>query len=279
MILQRRLHSIKLLCLAVLVAACNDTPPANTASSSAIADDMVVPAIMSYDIVNQYPHDPSAFTEGLQYRDGFLFEGTGQYGESEVRKVELTTGKVLQSSKMEPRYFGEGITILNGKIYQLTYREGKGFVYNLETLKQESSFTCPTQEGWGMTNNGTHLIFDDGGNVLYFLDPTNYTIVKRLEVTDERGPVNNINELELINGFIYANQWQTELILKIDTTTGKVVARADLASLRQRAGIPAPNGRVKSPEVLNGIAYDKEGNRIFVTGKNWPKLFEIRLSN
>ena len=237
------------------------------------------PAAISYDIINEYPHDPTAFTEGLEYKDGYLYESTGQYGSSDIRKVDLKTGKVLQSTGMGAEFFGEGLTILNGKIYQLTYREGKGFIYDLKTLKQERTFHFNTAEGWGMTNNGAYLIFDDGTNVLHYIDPTTFKEVKTLAVTDEHGPVNNINEPEMIHGFIYANQWQTDLLLKIDTTTGHVVGRADLGNLRQRAGIPPPSGKRNGPDVLNGIAYDATTNRIFITGKNWPKLFEIKLDN
>ena len=267
---------------AILAAACNNgnkTVPAASDNANAAASAVSVPAVISYDIINEYPHDPRAFTEGLEYKDGDLYESTGQYGYSDIRMVDLKTGKVLLSKNMEPQYFGEGLTILNGKIYQLTYREGKGFVYDLATLKLLSTFTFTASEGWGMTNNGRYLIFDDGTNVLHYVDPNSYTEVKQLTVTDEHGPVNEINEPEMIHGFIYANQWQTDLILKIDTATGRVVGRADLGSLRQRAGISAPTGRKNGPDVLNGIAYDAATNRIFITGKNWPKLFEVRLDN
>jgi len=265
----------------LLLAACNsgNKPASAPASDNSAAASINVPATLSYNIVNIYPHDPGAFTEGLEFKDGYLYESTGQYGASDIRKVDLKTGKVLASNNMEPEYFGEGLTILNGKIYQLTYREGKGFVYDLKTLKKERSFTINTAEGWGMTNNGTYLIFDDGTNVLHYIDPNTFKEVKKLAVTDEHGPVNEINEPEMIHGFIYANQWQTDLLLKIDTLTGRVVARADLNNLRQIGGIPAPSGRRNAPDVLNGIAYDTATNRIFITGKNWPKLFEIHLDN
>lgn len=276
---QQKRWSSALLLAAMLIAACNDAPEKSTATAPPEATDVVVPAVISYNIVNQYPHDTKAFTEGLEFKDGFLYESIGQYEKSDIRKVDLTTGKVLQSTKMDDKYFGEGLTILNGKIYQLTYREGKGFVYDFATLKQESSFPFHTQEGWGMTNNGTHLIFCDGGSTLYFTDPATSKVVKQLAVTDERGPVNEINELELIKGYIYANQWRADIILKIDTLTGKVVGRADLSAIRQQAGIPPFSGREDGPDVLNGIAYDAATNRIFITGKNWPKLFEVRLDN
>ncbi len=263
----------------VFAAACNNEPKPPTAVSNADSSAIPLPSIMSYDIINEYPHDPAAFTEGLEYKDKVLYESTGQYGFSDIRKTNLKTGKIITSTKMEARYFGEGLTVLNGKVYQLTYREGKGFVYDAATLKLEKTFTFSAPEGWGMTNNGEYLIFDDGTNVLHYLDPNTFKEVKHLAVTDEHGPVNEINELELIHGYFYANQWQTDNILKIDTATGRVVARADLSNLRQRLGIPQPSGRLHAPDVLNGIAYDAATNRIFITGKNWPKVLEVKLDN
>lgn len=278
----KKFSGIAMLAATLAITACNNEKPAENAENSSATTtepDMNVPAAISYNIVNQYPHDPKAFTEGLEYRDGVLYESVGQYGESDIRKVDLATGKILQSTKMEDRYFGEGLTILNGKIYQLTYKEGKGMVYNLGTMKQESMFSFPAQEGWGLTNNGTHLIFSDGSNKIYFMDPTNQSIVKQLTVNDERGPVYRINELELINGFIYANIWQADVIVKIDTTTGRVAGRVDMNTIREQGGIPPNMNNEEMPETMNGIAFDAKGNRIFVTGKNWPKIFEVKLDN
>jgi glutamine cyclotransferase len=265
----------------LLFASCNNNGEKNTSNTAAPADttSMNIPTTISYDIVNEYPHDPTAFTEGLEFKDGILYESTGNYGHSDIRKTDVKKGKVLLSHKMDGRYFGEGLTLLNGKLYQLTYREGKGFVYDPATLREEGTFTFNTEEGWGMTNNGTDLIFDDGTNILHYIDPASFKEVKQLAVTDEHGPVNEINELELIHGYFYANQWKTENILKIDTATGHVVGRADLSSLRERAGIPGLSNDPRAPEVMNGIAYDAATNRIFITGKNWPKLIEIKLDN
>ena len=207
----------------LFLASCNNENKPLVTKETVDSSAVFVPAAISYNIVNEFPHDPLAFTEGLEYKDGFLYESIGQYRSSDVRKVDLKTGKVLLSQKMDARYFGEGLTILNGKIYQLTYREGKGFVYDLATLKQERTFTIEAPEGWGMCNNGSLLIFDDGSNLLHFIDPNTFKEIKRLAVTDEHGPVKEINELELMHGFLYANQWQTDLILKIDTSTGSVV--------------------------------------------------------
>ena len=277
-----RKYSTLLLAATLTITACKDEAVKEKETSTetpASESDLQVAAAISFNIVNQYPHDTHAFTEGLEYKDGILYESVGQYGQSDIRKTELATGKVLQSTKMDNRYFGEGMTILNDKIYQLTYREGKGFIYDAATLKQLSTFSFPTQEGWGMTNNGSQLIFSDGSNKIYFMDPASGQVVKQLSVTDEHGPVFRINELELINGFIYANQWQADVILKIDTTTGRLVARANMMAIRQQGGIPPSTGDESAPETMNGIAYDQKGNRIFVTGKNWPKIFEIRLDN
>ncbi|RYD55807.1 MAG: glutaminyl-peptide cyclotransferase [Sphingobacteriales bacterium] len=239
----------------------------------------MTPAI-PYQIVNEFPHDKAAFTEGLQYVDGSLYESTGEYGSSDIRKTELKTGKVLQSQKLDDKYFGEGLTVLNGKIYQLTYKEKTGFVYNQATLKQLQTFTFDTGEGWGMTNDGANIIYSDGTSKLYFLDPATLKEVKRIDVNDSYGSVTYINELEYIKGYIYANQWQTDFIYKIDPASGKVVGKADLRNLRERTGIPALGaGGEDGPEVMNGIAYDAAGNRIFITGKYWPKLFEIKLDN
>jgi glutamine cyclotransferase len=230
--------------------------------------------------VKEYPHDVTAFTEGLEYIDGHLYESVGHYGKSDIRKTELETGKIVKQQKMDAKYFGEGMTVLNDKIYQLTYQEKTGFVYDKESLKLLKTFTYNTKEGWGMTNDGTHLIYGDGETSLVFLDPATLTEVKRLTVTDQYGPVANVNELEYINGYIYANQWRTDLILKIDPANGEVIARSDLTDLRRVTGVPEPVLNDESaPEVFNGIAYDKTGNRIFVTGKNWPKVIEIKLDN
>jgi glutaminyl-peptide cyclotransferase len=280
-LLKRSNSILWLVALCSIIAACNNdtTPKKPINNEPPPSGDVSVPAVIAYDIIKEYPHDANAFTEGLEFREGILYESTGQYGQSDVRKVELNTGKVILSKKMEHGYFGEGLTVLNGKIYQLTYREGKGFVYDTATLKVEKTFAIASAEGWGITNNGTSLIYDDGGSVFHFIDPVTFKEHKQLKVTDEHGPVNELNEPELIHGFIYANQWKTELILKIDTATGKVVGRADLSNLRERAGIAPISNNGRGPDVLNGIAYDAANNKIYITGKNWPKLFEIRLDN
>ncbi len=265
----KSLYSLSALLL--LTISCDNNNSSNENNNKSVSDVVSTP-ILSVSVVNQYPHDVTAFTEGLEYINGYLYESTGRYGTSDIRKTNLQTGKVLIQQKMDNKYFGEGLTVLNGKIYQLTYREATGFVYDLVTLKQERTFTFNTPEGWGMTNDGKNLIFDDGSNVLHFIDPKSFAEVKRVEVTDEYGAVDNLNELEYIKGYIYANRWQTDMIIKIDPTTGKVVGKADLGVVRQLAGIPLPSGDESAPDVMNGIAYDSSTNRIFITGK-YPKSF------
>jgi glutamine cyclotransferase len=256
----------------LLLAACkdksNDTAEAGTEPTDSVSTEVAAPKLIAYSVVAEYPHDTKAFTEGLQFVDG----------SSELRKTDLKTGKVLEQKKLDSRYFGEGLTVLNGKIYQLTYKEKTGFVYDLKTMKQLQTFSFVNAEAWGLTNDGTSLIYTDGGSKLYFMDPATMQVTKQVEITDQYGPVLEVNELEFINGYIYANQWTRDLILKIDPATGKVMAIADMRDLRQRVGIPAtiPDDET-SPEVMNGIAYAQ--NRIFVTGKNWPKLLEVKLDN
>ncbi|MEZ5018381.1 MAG: glutaminyl-peptide cyclotransferase [Flavipsychrobacter sp.] len=276
-----RQYRIYILPLLLLAAACGSDPKPTESTNTPKEDTNPIPAPkhISYQLVNQYPHSPYAYTEGLQFVDGYLYEGTGQFGTSILTKNELETGKVLQQHKLENKYFGEGITVMGDKIYQLTYQAKTGFVYDKKTFKLLKTFSFDSKEGWGMTNDSTHIIYGDGTDQLYFLDPETLQKVKTIKVVDRYGPVSFINELEYIKGYIYANQWQTELILKIDPATGYVVGRADLKTLRQRTGIPAVSNNERAPEVLNGIAYDSKENRIFVTGKNWPKLFEIKLDN
>jgi glutamine cyclotransferase len=242
-----------------------------TASVSIMVKSDKEPKRLGYQIVNTYPHDKEAYTQGLFYYNGFLVESTGQQGQSSLRKVELKTGKILKSSNLERKYFGEGCALINGKIYQLTWTSRKGFIYDAETFSQIGTFDYPTQ-GWGLTTLSNHLVMSDGSNVLYFLEPENFSEVKRIEVYDNKGPVLQLNELEYIDGRIWANVYQTDKIVVIDPETGSVENEIDLSGLLKAAD--------KHPniDVLNGIAWDKENSRIFLTGKNWPKLFEIKVN-
>jgi glutamine cyclotransferase len=232
-----------------------------------------------YTLLKQYPHKTDAYTQGLQYVDGYMYECTGHYGESYVYKYELETGKILEEYKLDDKYFGEGLTVMGDKIYVITWREKTGLILDKKTFKLTGTFALETSEGWGLTNDSAYLVYSDGTPYLYFLDPATLKQVKRIEVRDQYGAVSNINELEYINGYIYANQYETDTILKIDPKTGRVIARSDLRNIRTQAGIPPRSYNEDMPEVLNGIAYDKENNRVFVTGKNWPKILEIKLDN
>jgi len=225
--------------------------------------------VYTYRIVRTYPHDPKAFTQGLVYYNGFLYEGTGLEGQSSLRKVELRTGRVLQIKKLAPELFGEGITLWQNKIYQLTWRNGICFVYDRNSFRSITEFRY-SGEGWGLTHDGAYLIMSDGSDTLTFRDPDTFAVVKRLQVRAEGVPVRNLNELEYIEGEIYANIWQTDMIARISPKTGEVVGWIDLSGLLSEE-------EANGADVLNGIAYDPKENRLFVTGKLWPKLFEIEL--
>ncbi len=260
----------------LMISSCSPAPEPGTGSSTETTE--TSPTSISYQVVKEYPHDAKAFTQGLVVYKNNLLEGTGQYGESNVRRVDITTGKVLQQTSNTKDIFGEGITILNGKLYQLTWQNNKGYVYDAASLKLEREFPVNT-EGWGLTNNGKELILSDGSSNLYFLDPLTLKETHRLGVFDNMGPKANINELEFIHGFVYGNVWQTDYIIKIDPASGKIVGRADLGDLRGKTGIPANGTAEGSPDVLNGIAWDSTSNKIYITGKYWPKLFEVKLDN
>ncbi|MBL7183292.1 MAG: glutaminyl-peptide cyclotransferase [Anaerolineae bacterium] len=224
----------------------------------------------TYKVVNAYPHDRTAFTQGLVFESGVLYEGTGLRGRSTLRRVELASGNVLQIRQLPDRLFGEGITVFRERIIQLTWQSGVGFVYDKNGFELLEEFHYPT-EGWGLTHNGKHLIMSDGTSTLRFLDPETLGEIGRIEVRDEHGPVTRLNELEYVQGEIYANVWQTARIARIAPDTGEVIGWIELA------GILSPEDRSEPVDVLNGIAYDAENDRLFVTGKLWPRLFEIEL--
>ena len=235
--------------------------------------------VYGYKIVNTYPHDRKAFTEGLVFDDGFLYEGTGICGESTLRKVELETGKVLKLYHLPVQFFGEGVTIWNDTLLQLTWKSRIGFVYDKESFLLLREFAYPT-EGWGITHDGKHLIMSDGTSALYFLNPDTFEEIGQIEVRDKGVPIINLNELEYIQGEIYANVWRTNHIARISPETGQVVGWIDLKGLLSEEdlkGLLSEENR--SEDVLNGIAYDAKQDRIFVTGKCWPKLFEIKLNS
>jgi len=226
--------------------------------------------IYTYFIVRSIPHDHTAFTQGLVYDNGYLYESTGRRGQSTLRKVDLNDGAILMQYKLPEYYFGEGLTIFEDKIIQLTWQEYTGFVYDKESLIVTEEFYYDT-EGWGITHDGKNLIMSDGSENLYFLNPVNYAIETRITVSDNGVPVTNLNELEYVQGEIHANIFGTNRIARIDPESGNVVAWIDLRGLYKLLE------QNYSVDVLNGIAYDSENDRIFVTGKLWPKIFEIKL--
>ena len=223
----------------------------------------------TYEIVQMYPHDSTAFTQGLLYSDGFIYEGTGLNGYSSLRQANLSTGMVTQQIELPHEYYGEGIAEVNDTIIQLTWTSKIGFIYNKTTLAYTSNFSYPF-EGWGLTYDGNWLILSDGSEKLYFLDPMTFQINKQVTVRDGNNSINNINELEYVNGTIFANIWKQQEIAIIDPNTGQVKAWIDLTGIYYSPSYP-------TEEVLNGIAYDKINNRLFVTGKNWPTLYEIKI--
>jgi glutamine cyclotransferase len=226
--------------------------------------------VYTYKIINSYPHDPNAYTQGLIYVDGILYEGTGRRGASTLRRVELETGQVVQRLQLPPLLFGEGITLFDDRIIQLTWQSHLGFVYDRESFELLQTFTYPT-EGWGLTHDGKRIIMSDGTANLYFRDPETLEEIGRIEVDDANGPVTLLNELEYINDEVYANIYRTDRIAIINPDTGQVRAYIDLT------GLLGPEDRTQPVDVLNGIAYDADHDRLFVTGKWWPKLFEIEL--
>ena len=226
------------------------------------------PILYTYEIIEAYNHDEMAFTQGLEFIDGFLFESTGLFGESTLRKVDLKTGKVLEIIDLQDQYFGEGITIMNDRIIQLTWISNKGFVYEKDSFELISEFTYPT-EGWGITNDNSQLIMSDGTSTLFFLDPNTFHTTKQVQVIDKE-PISNLNELEYIQGKIWANIWNQDKIAIINPETGNVEGWIDLT------GINNENTQDQN-KVLNGIAYDSEKDRLFVTGKKWSKLYQIEV--
>ncbi|MDB4902001.1 MAG: glutamine cyclotransferase [Mucilaginibacter sp.] len=238
------------------------------------------PEEYTYKVVKVFPHDTSCYTEGLLYQDGYLYESGGGYldppagqvndGQSSLRKEDLASGKVLQKVMLDPKVFGEGISIVDNKIIQLTWKEKIGYVYDKDSFKLLSTFTNNVGvEGWGMCFDGTKLYMDDSTNRIWFLDKNNYRQIGYIDVYDDKGAVNEVNELEYIDGKLYANIWKTDTIIAINPKTGAVLERIDLKNLYPE------DKRAPGADVLNGIAYDAQGKRIFITGKKWPHLYQV----
>ncbi len=261
----------------LLLASCSNSPtPTKNANGNATTAKATVP-VYSFEIVRSFPHDPTAFTQGLVYHNGLIYEGTGGKGSdpytSSLRKVELESGKILKKHELGPEYFGEGITIHDDKIYQLTWRERTAFVYNLEDFSLLKEFRY-SGEGWGLTDDGTMLYMSDGTHVIRVVDPETFETKRTIVVNDEKGqPLMQLNELEWVKGEIWTNIWQTGWIVRIDPATGKLLGRIDMNALVQQEQKANPKA-----DVLNGIAYDEATDRTFVTGKLWTRLFEIKVN-
>ncbi len=242
----------------------------NAAQTPDVAATLEEVPTYSYKIKNSWPHDRRAYTQGLIFFEGLLWESTGQYGASSLRKVELKTGKVIKQISVPANYFAEGMTVFQNKVFQLTWQEHKGFIYDPATFQKQGEFNY-TGEGWGLTHDGESLIMSDGTDRIRFLDPSTLTTTRTISVTERDEPIDQLNELEYIDGEIYANIYQTDRIARISPKTGKILGWIDLT------GLLSTKDRTGGEDVLNGIAYDEAGKRLFVTGKLWPKLFEIEI--
>lgn len=258
--------------LLLLLYSCGNS---DVQESTSPADINTTP-IISYALRKAYPHDTASFTEGLLIHDGKLFESTGSPGElpqtrSLVGEVDLSRGRIKEKVELDKqKYFGEGIVFFKGKLYQLTYQSKVGIVYDAASFKKLGEFTFPSREGWGMTTDGENLIMSDGTNSLTYIDPSSFQVVKRINVNDENGAVQMLNELEYIKGYIYANVYTTNNLVKIDPSSGNVVGKLDLTSLANEAKVKYP-----ASLELNGIAYDSTTRSVYVTGKMWPNIYEI----
>jgi glutaminyl-peptide cyclotransferase len=231
------------------------------------------PSILQYKVIRQFVHDTLSYTQGLLYFKGFIYEGTGQQGRSKLRKIDPATGAVLKERKLDDNFFGEGITILNNEIYQLTYLSKVGFVYNLETFEFIRQFNLQTNEGWGITTDGRNLLLSDGSSTIYYYDPEYFTQTDQLNVSNRLGLVSKLNELEFAKNYVWANIYGQSFIIKIDPKTGKVLAQADLIKIYPK-GIPD-----SYDYVLNGIAYNPDSDTFFITGKLWPVIYEIKIAD
>lgn len=260
-----------LLAALLLLPACGEHAATQDVPSSTIAASISTePPTYTFSVVNRWPHDPGAFTEGLVYDNGMFWESTGLNGASTLRKVDPQTGQVMASRPLSAQYFGEGLTLFGGKLIQLTWQSHIGFVYDVGCFCPERTFTYDG-EGWGLTHDDHSIIMSDGTERIRFLDPQTFGVVRTISVVDHDRPLMNINELEYINGEIYANVWQTDRIVRIDPVTGAILGWIDLT------GLLPPADRGPTTDVLNGIAYDAATDRLFVTGKDWPELFQIAL--
>lgn len=268
------------LILTALNSCANKTVKEEVAAATTVDDDVSYTPVINYFMTNFYPHDTTLFTEGFVFHNGQLFESSGApsdipYTKSEIGISDLNTGKFTQKAEIDRnKYFGEGITFFNNKLYQLTYKNQLGFIYDAKTFKKTGEFKFSNAEGWSLTEDGKHIIMSDGSNILTYLDPEKLTPVKTLTVTENGIACNHINELEYIKGYIYANIWLTNFIVKIDPANGKVVGKLDLTPLMNEA-----KSKKANIDVLNGIAYDAQNDKIYVTGKLWANIYQINFAH
>jgi glutamine cyclotransferase len=270
--------------LVLFLTACGNGAGGDEAKQEAVASGVPAPASLAYTVLNAYPHDTAAFTQGLELYKGSLMESTGLMGRSSLRKIEIKTGKILSAIQLNDAVFAEGITILSDTLYQLSWQNHEVYVYDIKKEPKKITSLPWSGEGWGITNDGIQLIISDGSDKLYFVEPGTLKLKKVLSVRDQYGAVNNLNELEMIDGYIFANRWQYDYILKIDPSSGLVVGTLGMQdflkknSKKDLSYLDKPGSTAQqSGAVLNGIAYDSEKKSIYVTGKLWPEIFEIRL--
>ncbi|MDQ6815587.1 MAG: glutaminyl-peptide cyclotransferase [Bacteroidota bacterium] len=260
--------------LLLFFAACKNNNTTNDNSIETPSATIAPPANINYNIVASYPHDTSSYTQGLIWQNNSLYEGTGLEGQSKLMKVDIKNGKAQQSVSINPSVFGEGITMLNDKIYELTWQSHVVYVYEAKTFKKIKEFTWD-REGWGITHNGKELIISTGDSNLYFVDPETFKLLRIVGVSDNNGPVGNLNELEYVNGAVFSNIYLTNYIVKIDPSNGHITGKIDLSGLLEKSGkhVNKDDGLV-----LNGIAFDSTKNSLYITGKKWPLLYEMKLN-
>lgn len=268
------LKNILLMGMLFLMLSCNNNSTTNTETKT---DQNVIqpPTTLNYEIIKLHPHDTTSYTEGLEWDGNRLIESTGNYNESRIRIMDSNMKDIVKPVKLDHVYFGEGTTLFNGKIYQLTYKEHKVFVYDAATLKKTTELYWP-YEGWGMTHDDTAIIINTGGSNIYYVDPTTFNVKKTLGVFNNYGYVSNINELEYVNGKLFGNVYMTDNIIQIDPVTGRVLAVADLSNILIKAGVKEDPKTKNAGNVLNGIAYHKGKGTFFITGKDWPVLIELK---
>lgn len=262
----------KILLTVVILAVLIGTGCNNEESNTDLTPALPTVPTMTFSIVSQHAHDTSYFTEGLEFYKGMLLESTGLEKKSKLARYDLATGKIDKEISLDSTSFGEGVSVFRDTVYQLTYRESKVNVYDVKDFRKIKELPF-NGEGWGLTHDSTALIATNGSNNLYYYQPGTFKLLKKVEITEAGSPVTNLNEVEYINGFMYANQWQYDYILKIDPIKGEVVAKMDLSSVKQRELAQNPKA-----EVLNGIAYNPETKKFYVTGKNWSKIYELQVT-